>query len=77
MLVRSKKIHVRSEMLVENLLRTPSDVFSASVNLGHDQQRAARFQNAEDFRKSSASLAKTKCVSIAVTRSNVLLRRQA
>jgi len=48
-----------AEMLVENLFANAFDVFSASVNLRHDQQRAARFQNAEDFPQSSASLAKT------------------
>ncbi len=42
MLLRRKQIHVRGEMFVENLFPNTFQMFSAAVNLGDDQQRAAR-----------------------------------
>src|SRR6266699_290459 len=38
MFVRSKKVHVGREMLIENLLPNAFQMFSAFINLGHDQQ---------------------------------------
>ena len=49
MLVRREQVHIRSEMLFEKGFPDAFEMFSAAINLSHDQQRSVGFDHAKDF----------------------------